>query len=96
MDMGKGTRARLAQTVRLLRTVRGLTQEELASASGLHRTYISLIERAECSITIDNLERLAATFGITPAEILSAMDPVDAGKQLLASLNKTTKRKRHR
>jgi len=94
--MGKGARSRLARTLRLLRVVRGWSQEELASASGLHRTYISLIERSACSASLDNLERLANTFGITLSELLEAADPMDIGKRLLARANRTVKKKRNR
>jgi len=94
--MGKGARSRLARKLRLMRILRGWSQEELAHASGLHRTYISLIERSACSVTLDNLERLADTFDITLPELLGTTDPVDVGKRLLATLNKTTRKKRSR
>src|SRR4051812_633741 len=94
--MGKGARDRLARKLRLLRLLRGWSQEELASASGLHRTYISRIERCASSVTLDGLERLAATFDISISELLSATDPADVGKRLLATLNKPGKRKRSR
>ena len=94
--MGKGARSRLAGKLRLLRVVRGWSQEELADASGLHRTYISLIERSVCSVSLDKLERLANTFDITLSELLGATDPADAGKRLLATLNRTAKKKRSR
>ncbi len=95
-DMGKGARSQLAGKLRLLRVVRGWSQEELADASGLHRTYISLIERSVCSVSLDKLERLANTFGITLSELLGATDPADVGKRLLATLNRTAKKKRGR
>ena len=95
-DMGKGARSRLARKLRLLRMMRGWSQEELAHASGLHRTYISLIERSACSVRLDNLERLANTFGITLPELLGATDPAEVGKRLLATLNKTAKKRRSR
>lgn len=80
----------------MLRIVRGWSQEELADSCGLHRTHISLIERSACSVSLDNLERLANTFGITLSELLGATDPADVGKRLLATLNKTAKKKRSR
>ena len=94
--MGKGARSRLARKLRLLRMVRGWSQEQLAESSGLHRTHISLIERSACSVSLDNLERLANTFGITLSELLGATDPADVGKRLLATLNRATKKKRSR
>ena len=45
--------------VREERLSRGLSQEELAERSGLHRTYIGMIERAEKNITLQNIEKIA-------------------------------------
>lgn len=45
--------------VKELRVVRGLSQEKLAEISGLHRTYIGMIERAEKNITLVNIEKIA-------------------------------------
>lgn len=38
---------------------KGLSQEELATRSGLHRTYIGMIERAEKNITLENISKIA-------------------------------------
>lgn len=45
--------------VRYYRNIKKISQEELASLSGLHRTYIGCIERAERNITIVNAEKIA-------------------------------------
>ncbi len=66
------TRHLLAQRLRLLRTLRGWSQETLAEQAGLHRTYISGIERAERNLGLDNLDKLAQAFGVTVAELLVA------------------------
>ncbi len=65
------TRHLLAQRLRLLRTLRGWSQETLAEQTGLHRTYISGIERAERNLGLDNLDKLAQAFGVTVAELLT-------------------------
>lgn len=70
--MPKRTRAIVAQRVRLLRFLRGWSQEQLAAHSGLHRTYVSAIERGSRNIGLDNLERLADAFGLTVVELLAA------------------------
>ncbi len=75
VSMGRARKV-LARRLRVLRSMRGWTQEDLADASGLHRTYVSLIERGECNVGIDNIERLAETFGVSLAELFGMTEPV--------------------
>ncbi len=49
----------LAVRVRELRLANGISQEELAHRAGLHRTYVSDIERGMRNIALTNLVRLA-------------------------------------
>ena len=64
-------RHHLATRLRQLREARDWSQADLAKASGLHRTHVSLIERGRCSLTLDNLERLADAFAISATDLLS-------------------------
>jgi transcriptional regulator with XRE-family HTH domain len=48
----------------------GLSQEELAFQSGLHRTSISHIERGIKSPTVDTLGKIAAGLATTPSDLL--------------------------
>jgi transcriptional regulator with XRE-family HTH domain len=57
--------------VRLLRVKQNLSQEELAYRSGVHRTYIGMIERAEKNITLVNIEKVANALNVSIAELLS-------------------------
>ncbi len=41
------------------RTALGLSQEAFASKCGMHRTYISAIERFRRSISLENIQRIA-------------------------------------
>lgn len=41
------------------RTIKGYSQEEFAFRCGLHRTYISAIERYRRSISLDNIQKIA-------------------------------------
>ena len=91
--MVRRARDRLAQKLRMLRTMRDRTQEDLAAASGLHRTYISLVERAECNISLDNLEKLADAFGQSVTDLLGATEPARFDEHLLAKLLKSIKRR---
>ena len=76
----------LAQKLRMLRMTHGWSQERLAAASGLHRTYISLIERSACNISLDNLEKIADAFGVTLPELFGIPDPATVGEELLRAL----------
>ena len=73
--MEKRARKLLARKLRVLRFVRGWSQEQLAAASGLHRTYISSIERAERNVSLDNIEKLADAFDLPIKDLLGATDP---------------------
>jgi len=48
-----------AKRVLELRAERGWSQDDLAKAARFHRTYIGTIERAEQSIGLDNMEKIA-------------------------------------
>jgi transcriptional regulator with XRE-family HTH domain len=61
--------------MRLLRRLRGWSQEQLGEACGLHRTYISLVERGACNISLDNLEKLAGAFGLPLSELVAMPEP---------------------
>ena len=59
-----------ATNVRKYRTEKGLSQEALADLAGLHRTYISAVERERRNISIDNIENIAAALDIEPFVLL--------------------------
>ncbi|WP_415542388.1 helix-turn-helix domain-containing protein [Empedobacter stercoris] len=50
--------------VKELRKAQNMSQEGLADAAGLHRTYIGMIERAEKNITLVNIEKIAKALKI--------------------------------
>ncbi|QGZ96599.1 helix-turn-helix domain-containing protein [Terricaulis silvestris] len=63
-------RGRLARNVKAERSERGWSQEDLADASGLDRTYISGIERQVRNPTIVIVERLAKALKTTASALL--------------------------
>lgn len=48
-----------ARNVRLYRMKCGYSQEKLAELSGLHRTYISAVERCQRNISLNNIQNIA-------------------------------------
>lgn len=64
-------RAALAVEIRSLRESRNLSQEELAFRCGIHRTYVSQLERSLKSPTVDVLERIAAALGESSSKLLA-------------------------
>lgn len=54
-----------------IRRERGWSQEELAFESGVHRTYVSGVERGARNPTIRVIARLAATLRVKPADLLA-------------------------
>lgn len=55
--------------VQELRKTKGISQEELASLAGVHRTYIGMIERAEKNITLCNIEKIANALNISISDL---------------------------
>ena len=60
-----------ARNVKRLRNAAGLSQEELAARAGLHRTYISSVERGQRNISLENICALAAALGSDPRDLLA-------------------------
>ena len=61
----------LGRAVRTYRQDLGLSQEELADRSGMHRTYVGGIERGERNLALENLIRLSLALGVPPSELLA-------------------------
>ncbi len=64
-------RALIGKNVRQIRQKRRWSQEDLAFESGLHRTYISGIERGVRNPTALVIEQLAITLHVKPAALLA-------------------------
>lgn len=55
-----------------LRIVRGLTQEELAEATGFYTRYIQSIEGGDVNLRLDSLARLATALRVPVADLFQA------------------------
>jgi transcriptional regulator with XRE-family HTH domain len=64
----------LAARVRLERTSRDWSMDELAKRAGVSRAMISKIEREECSPTAVMLGRLSGAFGISMSTLLASAE----------------------
>lgn len=60
----------LGANLKRLRTAKGWSQEDYAFEAGIHRTYISDIERGARNPTIEVLVKLAAPLGVEPADLI--------------------------
>lgn len=56
---------KFGSTVRNLRIQKGLSQEQLAHISDVHRTYIGMVERAEKNVTLTSIQKIAFGLGVS-------------------------------
>jgi transcriptional regulator with XRE-family HTH domain len=61
---------RFGQNLRTIREGAGISQEKLAALAGLHRTYVSSVERGERNISLLNIERLARALSVPLAKLM--------------------------
>jgi DNA-binding XRE family transcriptional regulator len=73
-------RVRFGFVVKTLRERLELTQEDLAEKAGIHRTYLSDIERGSRNVALVNIERLAISLNLTLQELFKRVDQVQVSK----------------
>lgn len=59
-------------TIRQLRAEKGLSQEDLAEAAGLDRSYMGGVERGEHNLTVMSIKRIADALGKKPSKLLDS------------------------
>jgi len=67
-------RERFGYAVKARREALGLTQEDLAHAAGIHRTYLSDVERGTRNLSLVNIELLAAALNLSMSELFKAVE----------------------
>ena len=63
-------RKALGKKIKSKRQKEGISQEVLAFESGLHRTYISDIERGARNVSIKNIEKIAKALHLSLKELM--------------------------
>lgn len=61
----------VSHNVRHWRHERGLTQQELAHAASMDRSYLARLEANACNISLRKLESLSKALDVEPAELVS-------------------------
>lgn len=74
-----------ARVIRAARVEASLSQERLAELAGLHRTYLSLLERNRRSPTLATLELIAQGLGMTPAKLVGLIAEATASSAIHSS-----------
>jgi transcriptional regulator with XRE-family HTH domain len=67
-------RERFGDAVRARREQLGLTQEDLADKAGIHRTYLSDVERGSRNVSLVNIERIGIALSLTLAELFGLVE----------------------
>lgn len=62
------------KAVREYRVQAGLSQEELADVAGLHRTYVSLLERGQRNPSLQVVLTLARALGVAGATLVAEIE----------------------
>lgn len=68
---------RVGRAIRRYRESAGLSQEALAEVAGLHRTYISLVERGRRNISVDALAQIAEALGVYASRLIADAERED-------------------
>src|SRR5205823_8881851 len=67
-------KSQFGTAVRTRRKKLGISQEELAGRAGLHRTYVSDIERGARNLSLESIDKLAKALGIPVSTLFSRLN----------------------
>ncbi len=65
---------KFGRVLKKLRTEKGVSQEGFALSIGLHRTYISQLERGLKSPSLRTIEKICAELDMTPVEFMQHLE----------------------
>ncbi len=68
--MNEDVCVRFGEKLRNIRLDLGYSQEELSFKAGLHRTYISSVERGKRNISLVNIKKLADALGLKMKDLM--------------------------
>jgi transcriptional regulator with XRE-family HTH domain len=63
--------------IKLLRVACGLSQQALAEAAGLHRTFVGRLERGQHGLNVAELPQLARALGVPPRDLIPVLEEAD-------------------
>lgn len=69
-DKKTQVKIQFGRNLRKQRLSLGLSQEQLAFESGLHRTYIGSIERGERNVSLENIVLLVRVLKCSPIDLI--------------------------
>jgi CheY-like chemotaxis protein len=76
----------LGAAIRNERLVRGISQEELAYRAGLHRTYVSDVERGTRNPSIESIAKLARALDLSVSALFARVDKGNEPRQVVEIL----------
>ena len=71
--MSDDPKKKFGERIRILRKQAGWSQEELADACGLHRTYVGAVERGERNVSLINIVQFAHALQVKPSDIMEGI-----------------------
>lgn len=72
--MSESIQKRFGRVIREARAGAGWSQEQLAEAAELNRSYLGEIERGDVTASLVTITKLASAFRKTPAELFSRLE----------------------
>lgn len=75
MDMDEtNIKKNFGSIIRKYRHIKEISQEELAARTGLHRTYISEVERGERNVSLVNIVKISTGLEVNPSIIFKGLE----------------------